>query len=158
MNRRGPKVKLARQLEEYNILCFEDPFPWAANPAQYHLLRQRTDIPIAPHCGRGHADDVLNLLKAEAADLFNLGGNVAQVQRCSAVASRCTWPPRSATPRSRTTSCTTCATTTCWWTVPSHRSRGTLPCRTGPVWAWRSTRRRWCATAWAEGCWWRVQE
>lgn len=76
-------LKLARQLERYNVQCFEDPFPWHNLP-QFHLLRQRTDIPLAPHLGR--STDVLNALKAEAADMFNLGGNVATVQHSAALA------------------------------------------------------------------------
>jgi L-alanine-DL-glutamate epimerase-like enolase superfamily enzyme len=80
-------IKLARQLEPYNILCFEDPFPWLNNIAQYRLFRQRTDIPIAPHCSRlNRAADVLNVLKQDAADMFNVGGNVAAIQQQSALA------------------------------------------------------------------------
>jgi L-alanine-DL-glutamate epimerase-like enolase superfamily enzyme len=78
-------IKIARQIEQYNIFCFEDPFPWMPNLAQYHLLRQKTDIPVAVHLGAAHPN-VLNVLKADAADLLNTGGNVAIMQQISAAA------------------------------------------------------------------------
>jgi L-alanine-DL-glutamate epimerase-like enolase superfamily enzyme len=82
-------LKIARQLEQYNILCFEDPFPWANNIAQYRLFRQRTDIPLAPHASRLRSDipgDVLNAVREDAADLFNVSGTVASIQKASAIA------------------------------------------------------------------------
>jgi L-alanine-DL-glutamate epimerase-like enolase superfamily enzyme len=82
-------VKLARKLERYNVLCFEDPFPWANNLAQYRLFRQRSDIPLAPHASRVRLDqpgDVLNAIREDAADLFNVSGTVAAMQKASAIA------------------------------------------------------------------------
>ena len=76
-------ARLAQQLEPYNVVCFEDPISrddWV----QWRLLRQRTDMPLAPHLGR--PADVLGALKAEAADLFNIGGNFANSSRCAQLA------------------------------------------------------------------------
>ena len=76
-------VKLARQLEPYNIDCLENPVSWQ-NLTWYPLLRQKTDIPQALHLidARG----VLNAVQAEAADLFNLSGNVDFVKKAAAIA------------------------------------------------------------------------
>ncbi len=76
-------VRLARQLERYTMQCLEDPFPWA-NFDQWRLLRERIDIPIAPHLLR--AEDALNVLKANAADMMNITGNVATTLAIAALA------------------------------------------------------------------------
>jgi L-alanine-DL-glutamate epimerase-like enolase superfamily enzyme len=76
-------VKLARQLEPYNIDCFENPVSWQ-NLTWYPLLRQKTDIPQALHLI--DAQVVLNAVRAEAADLFNLSGNVNFVKKAAAIA------------------------------------------------------------------------
>jgi L-alanine-DL-glutamate epimerase-like enolase superfamily enzyme len=87
----GATIRISRQLEKYNILCLEDPISWA-NWNQFRLLRQKQDIPIAPHLGK--PSDVLNALKAEAADLFNVGGSFANIQRCAALADAAGLPIR----------------------------------------------------------------
>lgn len=82
-------LKLARQLESYNIQCFEDPFPWANDLSQYHHFRQRTDIPLAPHVSNQRIDtpaDTLALINAHAADMFNVSGTAAQMQSAAAIA------------------------------------------------------------------------
>ena len=78
-------VRIARELEErgYNIQCFEDPIPKGHNK-QLALMRQKFDIPIAPHLGQPL--DVLEALKAGAADMFNLSGNFDSVYRSAALA------------------------------------------------------------------------
>jgi L-alanine-DL-glutamate epimerase-like enolase superfamily enzyme len=77
-------IRLAHQLEKYNIQCFEDPFNWKHNWHQYALFRQKTEIPIAPHLS--NPIDVLHALKAEAADQFNIGGNLDTALRCTDLA------------------------------------------------------------------------
>jgi len=76
-------VKLARQLEPYNIDCYEDPV-LKENLDWYRLLREKTDFPQALHLGDPIA--VLKAAKAEAVDRFNIGGNVAGVLRSAAIA------------------------------------------------------------------------
>ena len=76
-------VKLARQLEPYNIECFENPVSWQ-KLTWYPLLRQKTDIPQALHliC----AGTVLEAVRVGAADLINLSGNVDFVKKAAAIA------------------------------------------------------------------------
>lgn len=77
-------IKLARQLEKYNIQCFEDPFSWH-NWEQFALFRQKVDIPIAPHLH--HPVEVLNAIKHEAADYFTIGCQTFDSTfRCAAIA------------------------------------------------------------------------
>ena len=77
-------MKLARQLEPYNILCFEDPFPFD-DWDQYALFRQKASIPLAAHL---HTPlEVLTAVRHQAADYFNLGGdNFDITYRCAAIA------------------------------------------------------------------------
>jgi len=76
-------VRLAKELKPYNILCFEDPI--AKNDfSGFREIRSQIDIPVAPHLG--NSASVLEAIKAEAADMFNIGGNVDGVLRCTAVA------------------------------------------------------------------------
>lgn len=76
-------VRLARQLEGYNIACFEDPIPkW--NPDWYAMLRQKLDIPIALHLGR--PQDVIMAIKREAADYFCLGGSMVNFVKMASIA------------------------------------------------------------------------
>ena len=77
-------LRLARRLEAYNIFCFEDPFPFD-DWDQYHLFRQKSPIPLAAHL---HTPlQVLEAVRHQAADYFNLGGdNFDITYRCAAVA------------------------------------------------------------------------
>ena len=77
-------LQLARQLESFNIFCFEDPFPFD-DWDQYALFRQKSVIPLAPHL---HTPvEVLTALRHQAADYFNLGGNnFDTTYRCAAIA------------------------------------------------------------------------
>lgn len=70
-------LKLAAQLEKYNIRAFEDPFQYLPGWHQYRDFRGHTPIPLAPHLGEARL--VMSAIRAEAADCFNLGGTVEQV-------------------------------------------------------------------------------
>lgn len=70
-------LKLAGQLEKYNIRAFEDPFQYLPGWHQYRDFRRHSSIPLAPHLG--DARQVMSAIRAEAADCFNLGGSVEQV-------------------------------------------------------------------------------
>jgi L-alanine-DL-glutamate epimerase-like enolase superfamily enzyme len=84
-------VRLARELEPYNIECYEDPvLKESINLPWYSLLRHKTDIPQALHLGAPQA--VLSAVKAEAVDRFNISGNVATVKKCAAIAEAASCP------------------------------------------------------------------
>ena len=70
-------------MEPYNIECYEDPV-LKHNLDWYKFLREKTDIPQALPLGDPNA--VLDAVKAEAVDCFNIGGNVATVLRSAAIA------------------------------------------------------------------------
>ena len=74
---------MSRQLEPYNIECFEDPV-LKHDLGWYGLLRQKLDIPLAIHLV--DPKDVLQAVRAEAVDRFNLGGNVGNVLASHAIA------------------------------------------------------------------------
>lgn len=78
-------VRLAKELEPYNILCFEDPVD-KKDFADFRAIRSqvREAIPIAPHLGSPAS--VLEAIKADAADMFNISGNLDSALRCTAVA------------------------------------------------------------------------
>lgn len=82
-------LKLARELEQYPVDCFEDPIR-KDNVDDMRLLREKTDIMQAYHLGS--AADVLKAAKAEALDCVNLGGNAAGVKAAAAVAAAQNWP------------------------------------------------------------------
>lgn len=76
-------IRLARELEGYNVEVFEDPFPkW--NLDWYVLFRQKTTIPVAMHLADPRA--VITAIKHEASDYFNLGGPMAQFVKTAAIA------------------------------------------------------------------------
>lgn len=76
-------LKLARELEGYNVACFEDPVPkW--NLDWYALIRQQTTIPLALHLGE--PTDVINAIKREAVDYFDLGGSMANFVKMADIA------------------------------------------------------------------------
>jgi L-alanine-DL-glutamate epimerase-like enolase superfamily enzyme len=75
-------VKLARQLERYNVECYEDPvlkhdYAWT------RLVREKTDIPQALHLQ--HAHDALTAVSTGAVDRLNFSGNVAEAIRLHAI-------------------------------------------------------------------------
>ncbi len=76
-------VRLAREMEPYNVECFEDPV-LKHDLGWYRLLRQKLDIPQALHLS--NPNDVLQAVRGEAVDRFNLSGNVATILACHAIA------------------------------------------------------------------------
>jgi len=81
-------VRLAKSLEAYQIECFEDPVPrW--NLDWYRLLREKTAIPIALHVHAPYGqriEELIQAVKLEAVDYFNLGGGLAHFVRMADVA------------------------------------------------------------------------
>ncbi|MEM1515629.1 MAG: mandelate racemase/muconate lactonizing enzyme family protein [Candidatus Bathyarchaeia archaeon] len=75
-------VKLARNLERYNIVCLEDPIP-KENLNWYILLRQKIDVPIALHIS---GVEVINAVKKEACDFINTGGTMFEFKKYAEVA------------------------------------------------------------------------
>jgi L-alanine-DL-glutamate epimerase-like enolase superfamily enzyme len=70
-------LRLARQLEGYNIQAFEDPFQYLPGWHQYSHFRQHSIIPLAPHLHDPKA--MMSAIRADAADMFNMGGTVEGV-------------------------------------------------------------------------------
>ncbi len=70
-------------MEPYNIDWFENPVTWR-NLSWYTLLRQKVDIPQVLHLTDPQV--VLNAVQVEAADLFNLSGNVEVFKKAAAIA------------------------------------------------------------------------
>jgi muconate cycloisomerase len=81
-------TRLAKSLEPYQIDCFEDPVPrW--NLDWYRFLREKTSIPIALHVHTPYGqriEEMIQAIKIEAVDYFNLGGGLAQFVRMAEVA------------------------------------------------------------------------
>lgn len=81
-------IRLARQLEGFNVELFEDPVPrW--NLDWYALIRQKTTIPIALHIHLPYGQsprDLISAVKKEAIDFLNVGGNMADFVRLAATA------------------------------------------------------------------------
>lgn len=67
-------LRLAHQLEEYNIQAFEDPFQYLPGWQQYRDFRRHSRIPLAPHLYDSR--QIMGAIRAEAADMFNTGGSV----------------------------------------------------------------------------------
>lgn len=83
-------LRLAESLEPYNIEAFEDPFQYLPGWYQYRDFRRHTRIRLAPHLGDPQM--VLSAIRAEAADCFNLGGNVERAQICAGMAAAAGMP------------------------------------------------------------------
>lgn len=66
-------LKLAGELEAYNIEAFEDPFPYLPGWHQYRDFRRHTRIPLVPHLY--DSKQMMSAIRAEAADMFNTGGS-----------------------------------------------------------------------------------
>jgi muconate cycloisomerase len=81
-------ARIARLLEVHKIDCFEDPVPrW--NLSWYRLLRGETSIPIALHVHSPYGqriEELIQAIKLEAVDYFNLGGGLAHFVRMAEVA------------------------------------------------------------------------
>ena len=74
-----------RRLEPYynNIQCFEDPFD-RGNLDWYHMMREKIHFPLALHLGA--ARDVIEAVKKEACDYFNLGGSMNNFRKTAMIA------------------------------------------------------------------------
>ena len=77
-------LRLARQLEAYNIQAFEDPFQYLPGWHQYQHFRQHSIIPLAPHLGDPKL--LMSAIRADAADMFNMGGHVENMLIMSGMA------------------------------------------------------------------------
>ncbi|HEX2035779.1 MAG TPA: mandelate racemase/muconate lactonizing enzyme family protein [Chloroflexota bacterium] len=66
-------VRIARQIEEYNVECLEDPVP-KTRPEWNRFIREKTTVPVALH--DFEVQNVLRHIKAEAIDYLNVGGSV----------------------------------------------------------------------------------
>ena len=84
-------LRIARGLEDFGNIIFEDPMPrW--NIDAYRFLRERTSIPIAlhihlPYAAHGqYAEELIGAIKADAIDYLNVGGGLAAFQRLGTVA------------------------------------------------------------------------
>ena len=78
-------VDLCRRLEPYrdSVSCWEDPVDRGALD-WYVLLRGKVDLPLALHLSEPR--HVVEAVKREACDIFNLWGGLARFQRLAAVA------------------------------------------------------------------------
>ena len=78
-------IDLARGLEPYhdNIECLEDPVS-RSNLDWYVLLREKLDIPLAIHLRT--LEEEVNVVKREACDYLNVGGNMNEFKRGTAIA------------------------------------------------------------------------
>lgn len=72
-------LKVARQIQDYNLLVLEDPIPWKDNLDAYVLLRQKSPVPVAIHVFTPEA--VLAAIRKNAVDYFNLNGSMAEFVR-----------------------------------------------------------------------------
>jgi muconate cycloisomerase len=75
-------LRIARQLEGFSDIVFEDPLPrW--NLASYRFLREKTSIPVAlhihlPYAAHGQsAQELVEAIKLDAIDYLNVGGGLA---------------------------------------------------------------------------------
>jgi muconate cycloisomerase len=77
--------EFCRRLEPFagNLQCFEDPFD-RGNLAGYHLMRQKTHFPLALHLYLPR--EVIEAVRAEACDFFNLMGSMNAFRQMAAIA------------------------------------------------------------------------
>jgi muconate cycloisomerase len=77
-------IAVAKEFEKVgNVAALEDPVAkW--NLDWYRQIRATTTIPVALHLANPH--DIINAIKAEAADYFNLGGSMVQFVKNAAIA------------------------------------------------------------------------
>lgn len=84
-------LRLAHQLERYNIQAFEDPFSYETYGwNSYREFRSHTSIPLAPHLY--DPKKVLTAIKEEAADMFNIGGSPRLTQQNAGIADAAGFP------------------------------------------------------------------
>ena len=83
-------LRLAEELEPYNIEAFEDPFQYLPGWYQYRDFRRHSRIPLAPHLGDPKM--MMSAIRAEAADCFNVGGGVESAQIMAGMAAAAGMP------------------------------------------------------------------
>ena len=76
-------LRLARELQPYNIEVYEDPIRFE-DLSWYRRLREEVDVPVARHLGAPQG--ILENIRAGAVDAVNMGGNVAGLRKSAAVA------------------------------------------------------------------------
>ena len=77
-------LRLAGELERYNIQAFEDPFQYLPGWHQYHHFRRHSTIPLAPHIADPKM--IMSAIRADAADMFNTAGEVERVKANASIA------------------------------------------------------------------------
>ena len=76
-------LRLARELQPYNIEVYEDPIRFE-DLSWYRRLREEVEVPVARHLGAPQG--ILENIRADAVDAVNMGGNVAGLRKSAAVA------------------------------------------------------------------------
>ena len=76
-------LRLAEELQPYNIEVYEDPIRFD-DLSLYRQLREKVDVLVARHIG-GSAE-ILENIRADAVDAVNTFGNVAGLRKSAAVA------------------------------------------------------------------------
>lgn len=76
-------LRLARELQPYNIEVYEDPIRFE-DLSWYRRLREEVEVPVARHLGAPQG--ILENIQADAVDAVNMGGNVAGLRKSAAVA------------------------------------------------------------------------
>ena len=78
-------IRLAHELEKYNIEAFEDPFSYREYGwDSYRDFRSQTRIPLAPHIADPKM--IIDAIKADAADMFNTAGSPISAQQNAGIA------------------------------------------------------------------------
>jgi muconate cycloisomerase len=81
-------LKMARDLERFNVICLEDPIPrWDLDG--FRLLREKINIPIAFHTHMPYGQtihEMLSCVKKDAADIYNVSGSVAGILQMANIA------------------------------------------------------------------------
>jgi muconate cycloisomerase len=72
-------LRIARQLAEFKVLALEDPIPWKGNLDTYARLRREWPVPVAIHVFT--PDAVLEAIRKEAVDYFNINGSMVDFVR-----------------------------------------------------------------------------
>lgn len=72
-------LRVARELAEFNVLVLEDPIPWKGHLDAYAQLRRELPVPVAIHVFT--PDAVLEAIRKEAVDHFNINGSMVEFVR-----------------------------------------------------------------------------
>lgn len=86
-NDRQRTLDLARELARFNVLALEEPMPWSTSDLDdYVALRRDSPIPLAIHVRS--PEEILPVLKREAADYLNIDGTMADFVKMAWMAER----------------------------------------------------------------------